>query len=116
MVISSTGLLTGFAILALAPSLAVSCALFALCGLSYGLGWPPLMVWRNSLVPDRIRASALSLFASFTYLAGAVMTTILGGLLDATSPLMGFLFAASIALLSVPLYLGAFRRPPAPRA
>ncbi len=110
MVLSSAGLFTGFALLALAPSLAVSCVLFALCGLSYGLGWPPLMVWRNGLVPDRIRASALSLFASFTYLAGAAMTTILGGLLDATSPLMGFLFAAVIALLSVPLYMGAFRR------
>ncbi len=110
MVLSSGGLLTGFTLLAMGPSLEVSCFLFALCGLSYGLGWPPLMVWRNDLVPDRIRASALSLFASFTYLAGAAMTTILGGLLDATSPLMGFLFAAAIALFSVPLYLGAFRR------
>ncbi len=110
MMLSGGGLFVAFALLTMSPGLVASCALFALCGLSYGLGWPPLMVWRNDLVPDRIRASALSLFASITYLAAAVMTTVLGGLLDATSPLVGFLFAATLALLSVPLYLGAHRR------
>ena len=110
MVLSSAGLFAGFALLSTSPGLLLSCTLFALCGLSYGMGWPPLMVWRNDLVPARIRASALSLFASFTYLAGAVITTVLGALLDATSPLAGFLFAAVIALMSVPMYLVAFRR------
>ncbi len=105
MVLSSIGLFVGFILLALSPGLAASCLLFALCGFSTGLGWPPLMVWRNRLVPSRIRASALSLFASFTYLAGAVITVTLGALLDTSSPIAGFVFAAIIGLTSIPLYM-----------
>jgi MFS family permease len=107
MAMSSVGLFTGFIILALSPGLTASCALFALCGFSTGLGWPPLMIWRNRLVPSRIRASALSLFASFTYLAGAFISMALGALLDTSSPTAGFVFAALIGLTSIPLFIRA---------
>lgn len=110
MVVSAFGLLAGFAVLSTSPGMIGSCALFALCGFSYGMGYPPLMVWRNGLIPAHIRASALSLFASFTYLAGAAITTVLGALLDATSPLVGFMFAAIIALIAIPAYLISFSR------
>ena len=122
MTLSSIGLVSSFLILSLSPGLAISCALFALCGLSNGLGWPPLMIWRNRIVPSRIRASALALFSSFTYLAGAVMTLALGVLLDTSAPTVGFVFAALIGAASIPLFLLANERtkaggslaPPAP--
>jgi MFS family permease len=107
MAVSSLGLFAGFVILSLSPGLAASCVLFAMCGLSNGLGWPSMMIWRNRLVPSRIRASALALFASFTYLAGAAVSIVLGALLDASSPTAGLIFAALIALISIPLYLRA---------
>lgn len=107
MAMSSIGLFTGFVLLSLAPGLAASCVLFALCGLSNGLGWPSMMIWRNRLVPSRIRASVLSLFASFTYIAGAWVSIALGALLDASTHSAGLILAAIIALTSVPLYLQA---------
>ncbi|MBI0583570.1 MAG: MFS transporter [Methanomassiliicoccus sp.] len=110
MALSSLGLFAGFALLALSPGLAASCFLFALCGFSNGLGWPPLMIWRNRLVPSRIRASALAMFASFTYIAGAAITIALGALMDASSSSAGFAFAAFIGLLSIPLYLQAAKK------
>ncbi|MDW5563272.1 MAG: MFS transporter [Methanomassiliicoccus sp.] len=110
MAMSSAGLVVGFVLLALSPGLAASCLLFAVCGLSTGLGWPPMMTWRNRLVPSRIRASALSLFASFTYLAGAVISMALGALLDSSSPTAGFVFAALIGLISIPMYLQAAKK------
>lgn len=107
MVISGAGLFTGFALLSLSPGLAISCVLFALCGLSNGLGWPSLMVWRNMIVPSPIRASSLSLFSTFTYLAGAAMTLVLGALLDASDQTYGFIFAALIGGASIPLFIKA---------
>jgi MFS family permease len=107
MALSSMGLFAGFILLSLSPGLGWSCVLFALCGFSNGLGWPPLTIWRNRLVPSRIRASALSLFASITYLAGAMITITLGAVLDTSSPTAGFVFAAIVGLTSIPLYLQA---------
>ncbi len=107
MAASSFGLCAGFVLLAMSPGLAASCVLFALCGLSNGLGWPAMMVWRNRLVPSRIRASALALFSSFTYLAGAVVSMVLGALLDIAPPAAGFALAALIAVTSVPMYVQA---------
>ncbi|GEM_PF-4871398 len=107
MVASSIGLFAGFVLLSLSPGLAASCVLFAVCGLSNGLGWPSMMTWRNRLVPSRIRASALALFASFTYIAGAGVSIALGAILDTSTPSAGLIFAALIALTSVPLYLRA---------
>lgn len=107
MAASSFGLCAAFVLLALSPGLAASCVLFALCGLSNGLGWPAMMVWRNRLVPSRVRASALALFSSFTYLAGAAASMVLGAVLDATSPVAGFALAALIAVTSIPLYVQA---------
>jgi MFS family permease len=107
MAASSLGLFASFVLLSLSPGLGASCVLFALCGLANGLGWPPLMIWRNRLVPSRIRASALALFASFTYLAGAAASMVLGAVLDTASSTAGFILAALIALTSVPLYLKA---------
>jgi MFS family permease len=110
LALSSIGLVSSFLLLSLTPGLAISCALFALCGLSNGMGWPPLMIWRNRIVPSHIRASALALFSSFTYLAGAVMTLALGALLDASNPTAGFVFAALIGVSSIPLFLVANRK------
>jgi MFS family permease len=110
MALSSIGLVSSFLVLSLSPGLIISCALFALCGLSNGLGWPPLMIWRNRIVPSRIRASALALFSSFTYLAGAVMTLVLGAILDTSTPTIGFVFATLIGGASVPLFLLANRK------
>jgi MFS family permease len=118
MVLSSAGLFAAFVLLTLSPGLAASVALFALCGLANGLGWPSLMVWRNSIVPSAIRASSLSLFSSFTYLAGAVVSMVLGAILDASDMSVGFVFAALISITAVPLFLNAknkkYERVPSP--
>jgi MFS family permease len=110
MALSSGGLVTSFILLSISPGLAASCILFALCGLSNGLGWPPLMVWRNRVVPSRVRASALAIFGTFTNLTGAIVTLALGGLLDASSPVAGFALASAVGAGSVPLYLMAARK------
>jgi uncharacterized membrane protein YfcA len=65
------------------------------------------MVWRNSIVPSSIRASSLSLFASFTYLAGAFVSVILGAILDASNQSLAFAFSAVIGLTAIPLFLKA---------
>lgn len=110
MALSGAGLAVAFLLLSLSPGLAASCALFALCGLSNGLGWPPIMVWRNLIVPSRIRASSLALFGAFTYLAGAFVTLAAGSLLDSPSPTLGLLLAAVVGMGSIPLYLLANKR------
>jgi MFS family permease len=110
MVVSATGLFAAFALLSFSPGLQISVLLFALCGLANGLGWPSLMVWRNSIVPSSIRASSLSLFSSFTYLAGAFVSMALGAMLDSSGMTVGFVLAGAISVAAIPLFIGAKKK------
>jgi MFS family permease len=84
--------------------------LFALCGFTTGLAIPAVMIWRNSLIPSRIRASTLAVLSSLLNLAAGAMTLILGPVIDGFSIEAAMYIGAFLAAASVPLYLIANRR------
>lgn len=84
--------------------------LFAICGFTSGLAIPAVMLWRNSLIPSRIRASTLAVLSSLLNLAAGAMTLALGPLIDGFSLEAAMYIGAFLAASSVPLYLIANRR------
>jgi MFS family permease len=84
--------------------------LFAICGFTSGLAIPAVMLWRNSMIPSRIRASTLAVLSSLLNLAAGAMTLALGPLIDGFSLEAAMYIGAFLAASSVPLYLIANRR------
>jgi MFS family permease len=83
--------------------------LFALSGFTSGLAMPTVMIWRNSLIPSRIRASSLALLSSLLNLGAGAMTLALGPVIDTSSLDAAMYIGAFFAAASVPLYLIANR-------
>jgi predicted MFS family arabinose efflux permease len=83
--------------------------LFAISAFTSGLAMPTVMIWRNSLIPSRIRASSLALLSSLLNLAAGGMTLILGPVIDSSSLEASMYIGAILAAASVPLYLIANR-------
>jgi MFS family permease len=83
--------------------------LFAISGFTSGLAMPTVMIWRNSLIPSRIRASSLAVLSSLLNLAAGVMTLALGPVIDNSSLEAAMYIGAILAAASVPLYLIANR-------
>ena len=83
--------------------------LFAVSGFTSGLAMPTVMLWRNSLIPSRIRASSLALLSSLLNLAAGAMTLGLGPVIDSSSLEAAMYIGAFLAAASVPLYLIANR-------
>jgi MFS family permease len=84
--------------------------LFAVCGFTSGLSMPAVIMWRNSLIPSRIRASTLAVLSSLLNLAAGAMTLVLGPVIDGFSMEAAMYIGAFLAAASVPLYLIANRR------
>ncbi len=83
--------------------------LFAISAFTSGLAMPTVMIWRNSLIPSRIRASSLALLSSLLNLAAGMMTMVLGPVIDNSSLEVSMYIGAILAAASVPLYLIANR-------
>lgn len=83
--------------------------LFAVSGFTSGLALPTAMIWRNSLIPSRIRASTLAVLSSLLNLAAGVITLVLGPVIDNFSLEAAMYIGAFLAAASVPLYLIANR-------
>lgn len=101
---------TSFILQPLAQGFLMAGCLFALTGFANGLAIPPVMMWRNSLIPSRIRASTLALLSALLNLASAGMSLVLGPVMDATSLQAGMLIGAALALLALPFYFLSHRR------
>ncbi len=96
----------------LVQSYLLSGILFAISGFTSGLAMPTVMLWRNSLIPSRIRASSLALLSSLLNLAAGGMTLVLGPVIDSSSLQAAMYIGAILAAASVPLYLIANRYTP----
>ena len=83
--------------------------LFAISGFTSGLAMPTVMIWRNSLIPSRIRASTLAVLSSLLNLAAGAMTLALGPVIDNFSLEAAMFIGAALAAASVPMYLIANR-------
>jgi MFS family permease len=83
-------------------------ALFAICGFTGGLAMPAVMVWRNEMIPSRIRASTLAVLSTFLNLAAAAMT--MGFALTQLDPVAAMVVGAALAASSIPFYLLAHRK------
>jgi MFS family permease len=83
--------------------------LFAVSGFTSGLAMPTVMIWRNSLIPSRIRASTLAVLSSLLNLAAGATTLALGPVIDSSSLEAAMYIGAILAAASVPLYLIANR-------
>lgn len=80
-------------------------ALFAFTGFTTGLAMPPVIIWRNSLIPSRIRASTLAVLSSFLNLGAGISTLALGLIIDSTSMQVAMYLGAFLALAATPFYL-----------
>jgi MFS family permease len=80
-------------------------ALFAFTGFTTGLALPPVIIWRNSLIPSRIRASTLAVLSSILNLGAGISTLVLGILIDSSSMQIGMFLGAVLALAAMPFYL-----------
>ena len=80
-------------------------ALFAFTGFTTGLAMPPIIIWRNSLIPSRIRASTLAVLSSILNLGAGISTLALGLIIDSTSMQVAMYLGAFLALAATPFYL-----------
>jgi MFS family permease len=83
-------------------------ALFTVCGFTNGLSMPAVMVWRNEMIPSRIRASTLAVLSTFLNLAAMAMT--LGFAIAQLDSLTAMMVGAVMAAGAIPFYLMAHRR------
>ncbi|MGD1060255.1 MAG: MFS transporter [Methanomassiliicoccales archaeon] len=83
--------------------------LFLITGFSQGLGLPSIMIWRNTLIPSRVRASTLAVLTVMLNLSAAVMSLGLGPLIDATSMEAAMYVGAILAAAAIPFYFVAHK-------
>lgn len=83
--------------------------LFLVTGFSQGLGMPSIMIWRNTLIPSRVRASTLAVLTAMLNLSFAVMSFGLGPLIDATSMESAMYVGAILAAAAIPFYFIAHK-------
>ncbi len=105
LIISASLIALSFTMQLLLPMLWAAALLFPLVGLANGISWSTTMIWRNHLIPSQIRAAVLSIMSTLNYVCGAVITLVLGFMIDATSISAAFVIAAVLGASAIPLYL-----------
>ncbi len=105
LIISASLISVSFTLQLLLPNLWAAALLFPLVGLANGISWPTTMIWRNHLIPSHIRAAVLSIMSTLNYICGAIITLLLGLIIDASSISAAFVIAALLGAFAVPFYL-----------
>jgi len=104
LMVMSGLLLTAYVLQPFAHDVVLSAFLFTVCGFANGVAIPAIMVWRNNLIPSRIRASSLAVLSTLLNTGNALMTIVLGPVADGTSLQVALLLGALLAALAMPFY------------
>ena len=109
-------LLTAYVLQPFTHDMILSAFLFTLCGFANGVAIPAIMVWRNELIPSRIRASSLAVLSTLLNTGNALMTLVLGPVADGTSMQVALVLGAVLAGCAMPFYYLAHRKERAARS
>ena len=109
LVISATLLVFAYIVQPFVHDYVLAGLLFLVAGFSQGLGLPSIMIWRNTLIPSRIRASTIAVLMALLNTASAIMSLGLGPLIDATSMGSAMYVGAILAAAAIPFYFVAHK-------